>query len=238
MNRLQLILVVLSFCLSLATTPSMTWAQDSGNVADEADVLFVLGSEAFRGKRYEEALSYFFSSNRLAPNRNVVYNIARCYEELGRYVEAYRYYLEFSRNASPEETESIRGALERVQPRLAMVDLVSTPPGATVYVDRKELGAFGTTPLSLPLAPGSYRFIVEQAGHLDYESETLTLAAGDRQKLEAVLEPILATLELSGEPAGASIELLGPQGDDDTVLLGALPAVLHLPTGSLRLRVS
>jgi outer membrane receptor protein involved in Fe transport len=48
----------------------------------------------------------------------------------------------------------------------------------------------------------------------------------------------LATLELRGEPAGASIELLGPQGDDDTVLLGALPAVLHLPTGSLRLRVS
>ena len=50
------------------------------NTADEADVAFVLGNEAFAKRDYDRALSHYFLSYRLVPNRNVLFNIAKCFE--------------------------------------------------------------------------------------------------------------------------------------------------------------
>src|SRR3954463_420656 len=62
------------------------------DVADEADTQFNLGAEQYQGGNFELALSHFLASNRLARNKNVLFNIARCYEQLRRFPEAHRYY--------------------------------------------------------------------------------------------------------------------------------------------------
>ena len=62
------------------------------DVADEADTQFNLGAEEYQAGNFERALSHFLSSNRLARNKNVLFNIARCYEQLRRFPEAHRYY--------------------------------------------------------------------------------------------------------------------------------------------------
>jgi len=62
------------------------------DLADEADLKFRLGAEAFQRGDYKGALEKFLESNRLVPNRNVTYNVARCYEELQKFPEAYRYF--------------------------------------------------------------------------------------------------------------------------------------------------
>ena len=49
------------------------------NTADEADVAFQLGNEAYARGQYADALRNYFLSHRLVPNRNVLFNIARCY---------------------------------------------------------------------------------------------------------------------------------------------------------------
>ena len=61
--------------------------------ADEADLQFQLGAERYREGDFRGALEHFLASNRLVANRNVVFNIARTYEQLNRAPDAYRYYM-------------------------------------------------------------------------------------------------------------------------------------------------
>jgi tetratricopeptide (TPR) repeat protein len=73
-------------CLLLATVSAQ-----ADNTADEADVAFTLGNDAYSRREYDRALAAYFLSYRLVPNRNVLFNIARCYEAQSRFDEAYRY---------------------------------------------------------------------------------------------------------------------------------------------------
>ena len=51
------------------------------------------GEEAFKNENYEEALDFFKAANKLDPNSYyILYNIARCHEELGDFKEAVPYY--------------------------------------------------------------------------------------------------------------------------------------------------
>src|SRR5204863_6104328 len=110
------------------------------SVADEADFRFRRGAKLYTEGHIEDALSEFLASNRLVANRNVAFNIARCFEQLKRYNEAYRWYVEISAEEMPEaDKKQVRDALERLRPQLALVQIETEPPGATVYVDRKNL---------------------------------------------------------------------------------------------------
>src|SRR5687767_9857485 len=62
------------------------------DLADEADLQFTLGAEAYQKGDFRGALEHFLASNRLVPNRNVLYNIARTYEQVKQFPEACRYY--------------------------------------------------------------------------------------------------------------------------------------------------
>ena len=91
-------------------------------LADEADLLFQLGAEAYQRGDYREALKNFLGSNRLVPNRNVVFNVARTYEKLRQYPEAYRYFLTA---LDAEKDAAVRGriedALEQIKVHVAIV---------------------------------------------------------------------------------------------------------------------
>jgi tetratricopeptide (TPR) repeat protein len=84
-----LLAVLLAFIGTLTAAPGSARADD---VADEADHLFTLGAEAYGEKDYKQALAHFLASNRLVRNRNVMFNIARTYEHLRQFADAYRYY--------------------------------------------------------------------------------------------------------------------------------------------------
>src|SRR4051812_45590047 len=60
-------------------------------------------------------------------------------------------------------------AAAQTHPRLAKgkypVKVESAPPGATVYIDRKELGAVGVTPWETKLLNGNYLIILELDGY-------------------------------------------------------------------------
>src|SRR5690242_3095375 len=84
---LRLVVVVV-----LAVLCASSLARADGD-ADEAELSFQLGAEAYRKGDYLAALERFLASNRLVRNRNVLFNIARCYEQLGRFPDAYRYYV-------------------------------------------------------------------------------------------------------------------------------------------------
>src|SRR5579862_5759593 len=81
-----------TLALACASLAPIARADDITDVADEADLHFRIGAERYQAADYRGALEHFLASNRLAPNRNVLFNIARCYEALHEYPNAYRYY--------------------------------------------------------------------------------------------------------------------------------------------------
>src|ERR1041385_6159115 len=114
-------------------------------VADEADLQFMIGAEAYSKGEFTIALEHFLASNRLGSNRNVMFNIARAYEQLGRFPDAYRYYIDAGRGDTGDSKlqKDIAGALSRISARVAVIAVETSPPGATVFLDRRDLGSVG-----------------------------------------------------------------------------------------------
>ncbi len=190
----------------------------SDSLADEADFRFRRAATLYRQGRIEDALGEFLASNRLVRNRNVIFNIARCFEQLAKFNEAYRWYTEVWNDDMPEsDRHDLEAAIKRLRPSLALLQVESDPPGATVYVNRRDLGARGQTPVTLALPPGNVTAIVELPGFRPFE-QSLTLAMGRTGSIKPRLDPIYGALEFAGEPAG--FEVQGDQGPPLTLEQG------------------
>ncbi len=195
------------------------------NTADEADLHFRRGIEAYRAKRYDEALAAFFQSNRLVHNLNVVQNIARCFEQQKMYEEAYRYYSEvLGENPRGEDHRSLEDALARIAPRVALLKVVTTPPGVELYLERKDLGSLGVSPKILALTPGKRNIILSLAGYREI-SRQAELVVGKTVEVHASLEFIWGRVSLTGEPEGTEARVDTSEG----------PAAARLP-GLLRVK--
>lgn len=231
--RLSLSLIIAAL-LSLAPAASSAQRDARLDLAAEADLHFELGVDLQQRGDHRGALEHYLLSNRLAYNKNVVFNIARCYEELGRFAEAHRYYSDYlAEELSESDRRPAAEALERTARRVALVRIESSPPGASIYLDRVELGARGQTPRTLAVEPGSYRVILEREG---YESGTaeVTAARGETASVTLTLPPILGTVALVGEPAGASVRVDDPASEP----LGTVPGELPLVPGTHTLIIS
>ncbi len=215
--------------LSLLLTPAASLAS---NTADEADVAFELGNEAYAQGQYVEALRAYFSSYRLVPNRNVLFNIARCYEALARYNEAYRYYNDLAQEDLPKADEAeVRRAMERLRPKVALVRVTTEPPGAEVFVDREDLGIRGRSPLTLALTPGRHKVVVHKEGYRPTE-ESISVARGRSVSQEFSLQLITGEVVLSGTPEGAEVREAA-----DGPVVGRVPGTLRFTPGSHVLHV-
>ncbi|MCS6799328.1 MAG: TonB-dependent receptor [Myxococcota bacterium] len=204
------------------------------DLADEADLRFELGVEAHRRGDCRTALTHYHASNRLAYNRNVVFNVARCYEQLGRYAEAYRYYADYlDETTDAEERRTAERALERIRPHVALVRVETQPPGATLYVDRRELGSRGQSPRTLALSPEPHRILAEIDGHEPAWSEPIVPRVGELVTVELVLERILGEVHVTGGPSGARIRV-----EDEPSIAGTVPGTISLPPGAHVLTIS
>jgi outer membrane cobalamin receptor len=196
-------------CLALLTL-ALVYAPRAAadDLADEADLKFRLGAEAYQRGDYRAALEEFLASNRLVPNRNVAYNIARCYEQLKQFPEAFRYY---SVALLAETDGEARGRIERsltaIRKYIAVLEIETSPAGATIFIQRKDLGPRGNAPTALGLKPGDYLVLAELAGHHPARVEVRGLSAGQSQRVTLLLEPLRGTLEIAGPVAGASVRV-------------------------------
>ena len=101
-------LICLIVMAAISLSPSPSYADPRTGTADEAEMAFQLGAQAYLAGKTRDALSHFFVSQRLAPNRKVVFNIALCFEQLGEAVAAYRYYQEHIASATdPNDPASV-----------------------------------------------------------------------------------------------------------------------------------
>ncbi len=241
MNRMRRTLArlatILAMALALTSLRSLaTPLAFADDVADEADLQFRLAAEKYQAGDYRGALEHFLASNRLAPNRNVLFNVARCYEALKEFPDAYRYYT----RASQGETDSaararINDALTRMAPNVAILKVITEPPGATLYLDRKDLGQRGAGPQTLGLAPGKYVVIAEATGYEDATSPAIEVRAGGTASVDLKLVRILGTVHVAGEEAnGASVRV----DNEESAPACVAPCDIQLPPGRHTLYVS
>ncbi len=223
----------LRWALVLVLAASIPAAAD--DLADEADLQFELGADRYRRGDFREALEHFLASNRLVPNRNVLYNIARSYEQLNRYPDAHRYYLQ----ALDGETDAaaranIEGALRRVGPYVAALRIVTEPPGATIYIDRRDLGPRGVSPRVLAFQPGRVRVIAELEGYEPATVDNVSIQLGTESPVIIPLRRILGRLHVEGNVRGAVVRV----DDEHGPVACTLPCDVDLPPGRRTLHVS
>ena len=209
------ILVALLLAFVTTALPRSARADD---VADEADHLFTLGAERYQDKDYKGALANFLASNRLVRNRNVMFNIARTYEHLHQFADAYRYYqrsLEGETDAAVKAR--IKEALQRIGTSVALLNVTTDPPGALVYLNRKDLGDRGASPQSLALVPGTYTVIAELQGYDEATSQPVEVRVGAEKSVTLKLTRVVGIVRVSGAD-GASVRI---DADDAPVVCTA-----------------
>ncbi len=211
----------------VAFSPPATELARADGTADEADLHFRLGNDAYRDGDYLGALEHFLASNRLAPNRNVVFNIARAYQRLDMFPEAYRYYSEvLGAETDPDTRVSLEAAIAEIAPRVALVVVETSPSSAELFVDRVDLGSVGSAPRTIALAPGTYRVIARLPGYRDQTSEPQVIEAGQRVVVSLALERIVGVLSVTGD-VGTEIRVDVEDGDATCLI----PCELPLPPG-------
>src|SRR5215831_13174006 len=204
------------------------------DVADEAQFHFARGNQLYRQGRFDDALSEFYASNRLVPNRNVQFNIARCLEQLRLYDEAFRAWSELLRgNPAPAERTSIEGSIDKLRPHLALLLVTSEPPGAEIYANRRDLGSLGVTPKLLALPAGKVTVILGLAGYRAVEVP-VELAHGAQQQIAPALERITGSLLFRGLPAEAVVR----EGTADGPVVQRGPGAVRVVPGRHVLYVS
>jgi len=190
------------FVLLAATILFTTVTALADDVADEADHLFSLGTERYQERDYKAALQHFLASNRLVKNRNAIYNIARTYEQLQKLPDAYRYYQRALEGASDSTSKArILDALRRIGPSVALLRIETDPPGASIFLERKDLGDRGASPQTLALVQGTYDVIAELPGYLPATSVGVEARVGASRTVVLKLTRVTGTVRIVGANA-------------------------------------
>ncbi|MEM7606819.1 MAG: PEGA domain-containing protein [Myxococcota bacterium] len=180
--------------VALLTLGLLASASAHAQDREAARAAFGAGVSAYGEGRYDAALASFQEAYRIAPHPSVRVNMANCYEQLGRPVEALNHFERFlieSENASADQRAEVRSAIARLQAQVGEVFLRVTPEGASVTID-------DDTTLRAPildgikLVAGEHRLRVESEGYAPYE-QTFTLEGGGRQEVAVQLEGAVST---------------------------------------------
>jgi hypothetical protein len=220
---------------AIATFGAMPHAARADDNA-EARVYFERGNRALergmnaRGARrtrfIEEALAAYVQSLSIVRSRNVVYNAGIALEALGRDEEAFAYFREYLgySDLTDEERREATQKLTAIRTRVAVVMVTSTPEGAQVHIDRRDLAPVGVTPLEVAISEGDHTIYISAEGYGTKEAQ-IHGAPGQRETVSLSLraEPIAlvirapgnAPLTLDGRTVAAGSEIQVMPGDHE-----------------------
>src|SRR5690606_26062465 len=143
--------------------------------------------------------------------------------------EALERYLSVAPDAA--DAEGVRASLAQLRAAPAVLELRSSPEGATVSIDGE---ARGVTPLALELPPGAHRLELRLEGHEPLEDEVV-LASGSRRALGYELPPVPEAAPEADEPLAEEAvpgEASGPRGHRVAILTTASLAAAGLIPGT------
>ncbi len=174
--------------LTLVGSSAVAGAQDEAARA-QAREQFGIGVQRYEAQDYAAALQAFQEAYRLAPHPMVRVNMANCYENLGRPLEAMHHFERFLAevpNATRQQRREIETAVRRLQARVGEVRLSIAPDGALVTIDNAETRR---SPLLEPirLAAGTHHVVVRMEGYRSQHRE-IQVVGGESTRIVIQLE--------------------------------------------------
>jgi hypothetical protein len=187
------------------------------------------GQDFYLKGRYEEAAREYFALRRLSDSPQVLFNLALCFDALDEADQAFFYFASFvdGDGISEDNRRYAQAALQRLRSRVAQVRVLSEPLGADVYIDKREYGSYGQTPLVVPVKAGRRQLWLEKAG---FRATSLQVRAqrGKEVEARAELTAILGRLLHTSRPPG---EVLVTDPDGSTAAQGQSPLEVALAPG-------
>lgn len=182
---------------------------------DPYEARMVSGRRAYQRGNFEAAIEDFQAAFDVRAEPGALYNIAKAYEKMARYEDAlefYGQYLELAPNAPDKaDVEAIMTRLRRdLKARFQELSISSTPPGAEVYLDERNDGIIGQTPLHTKLPPGPHRIYIEANGYKPIE-RAFVMPDDKPLALDLALEELenVGYVTLDVDQAGARIFIDG-----------------------------
>jgi hypothetical protein len=206
------------------------------DVATEARFFDDVARKAFARQDFDEALDSFFEVNRITRSPRALYNVAVCADLAGKADVAFASYREYLSEDDPdaERHRDAERRLSALKEKLALVEITSTPPGATIYVDRIELGAYGQAPRTIVVPEGARRILVEADGFFP-ESVPFEAEVGRVAKVDVRLQPRFGDVVVDVTPKDARLEFVRDGEPIDAIHDGNR---YRLPVGAYRVRAT
>lgn len=188
---------------SLGAALAMTLASlaVAASAQESAEALVDEGVRLREERRDEEALERFERAYQLEAAPRTLAQIALAEQALGRFVDAEAHL----REALAADDAFIRRhrrlletALDEIGTQLADLRIAGTPPGATVIVSGREVGAL---PLANPVRVAIGTVVVEvRAEGFEPHREEIEVAVGETRELTIELTPIASEPSIAPEP--------------------------------------
>ncbi|MEZ4389736.1 MAG: PEGA domain-containing protein [Polyangiales bacterium] len=183
-------------------------AQPSAN-RSEAQERFTRAVTLFEQRNFEGALAEFERVFQLTGRADLLFNISRTHEALGRYPEAastMEDYLRRSADLPAERRAEVEQTLANVRRYIAYLRVRVAPEAASVRLDGQPLDGPRRAG-EIPLSPGRHRLEASLQGHRS-EEQTVVVASGDHREVSLSLRvdsSLRGTLRVEGAPSGAQV---------------------------------
>ncbi len=208
--------------------PKLELEGPEAEAKERARVLFQQGVSAYREGKFYDAVAVFLQTQRVYPDTQLCFNIARAYENLGNASAALRYYRDYLRQADrPSDGEEVRERVRKLEQQLGQrgvqqLTVLTLPDAATVVLDGKPVGI---APWTGETYPGKHRLAVSLDGHVPqeqvievdaYAALDVSLQLSPRPKLPPSAPSVVAIEQKQPGVSVASLVTLGAS----VVLLG------------------
>lgn len=168
------------------------------------------GLKAFAAEDYLKAAEELDTSLRLHPDAKTALYLGNAYLKLGQLGKA-KAALERALQIDPENPrhDGIIKLIQSIETRnVGVIEIKSTPPGATISVEEKDSKPRGKAPLELSLPPGTHRIIADAEGY-EQTSAEVTVQFGETTNLELKLHVRECELALAATPPGTRATIDG-----------------------------
>jgi hypothetical protein len=146
----------------------------------------------YQRQNWDGAQADFMQAYELSKNPRVLFNVAICEKNRGRYSRAISFFrrelTEGQGSLTPQEETEVKSAIAGLEKFVSDLTVEVNEPGAKVLVDGAEVGV---TPLNKPVSVevGERRVTIQKAGFAD-ATKTVTVSGGVAAKVSLTIEPI------------------------------------------------
>jgi len=227
-------LALLSCVLCTASPSPVTAQEDAGALASRA--LFDEARRLMQGGQFQEACPKLEESQRLRSGIGTQFNLAECYEKVGRYASSWSLYLRVAADTKalgqPDREQVARARAAALEPRVARLLLQVSAPvaGLELTLDGSALGS-ATWGVATPVDPGEHIVLAQAPGHepwrgvaqIPERADQVTLAVPELAPSTPALVPSRSDApsdEPKGSPAPTLPYVIGGVGIGAVALSG------------------